>query len=431
MSYIAHSRPSRSFAQSATHWSTLPALVALAGCGSDAMSLGSNEVAVTPSECLAGPIDGDIIASSQADIDVLRGCPALPGSLRVVVPSYAPGSISLEPLSELQSVKGQLQISGPIGSLAGLESLEAVGLLHLLDTDLTDLLPLRGLTRVDNPADWQVDGILIDDCDQLVDLRGLENLTSWGSLQIIDSDGLVSLAGLQAPERVESIRLITLPQLGDVNALAPVRVVGFFDLTITAVTHFDDFALERADTLNLAGNNQLTDLDGLRRLEEVGDLNITGNTALVRLGLPALRAYDNVDISGNPVLLTLLEPEAGWASSDRFSSLEGVPGGFAHGMLSIGDNPLVTSIEMRDPYDFERIVIYRNASLGTLSIPYVQRADTVWIQDNAALSSVDMSLLAQVATLTVRDNPALSVAPFAGIQTFKSEISGNLDSLAP
>jgi hypothetical protein len=430
MSNIAHCRPSRSFAQSATHWITLPALIALAGCGSDAMSLGSNEVAVAQSECLAGPIDGDLIASSQADIDALRGCRELPGSLRVVVPSYAPGSISLEPLSELQRVHGQLQISGPISSLAGLESLEAVGVLHLLDTDLTDLLPLRGLTRVDNPADWQVDGIRIDHCAQLVDLRGLENLTSWGSLQITQSDALVSLAGLQAPERVESIRLISLPQLGDVNSLAPVRVVGFFDLTSTAVTRFDEFALERADTLNLA-NNPLTDLDGLRRLEEVGDLNITGNAALVRLGLPALRAYENVDISGNPVLLTLLEPEAGWASSDRFSGLEGVPGGFAHGMLSIGDNPLVTSIEVRDPYNFERIVIYRNASLGTLSIPYVQRADTVWIQDNAALSSVDMPLLAQVATLTVRDNPALSVAPFAGVQTFQSEISGNLDTLAP
>jgi len=31
----------------------------------------------------------------------------------------------------------------------------------------------------------------------------------------------------------------------------------------------------------------------------------------------------------------------------------------------------------------------------------------------------------------VRDNPALSVAPFAGVQTFQSEISGNLDTLAP
>jgi hypothetical protein len=226
MKHTAHSRCSLSLIPSASRSLVLPALVGfaglvgLAGCGSDAMSVGSNEASVEQSACQA-EISGDIVAFSQADVDVLRGCPGLPGALRIMTRASAPDSISLAPLASLRRVGGPLDIRGPISSLAGLESLEAVGVLQLSDTLLTDLAPLRALTRVDTQVgpqpDLGADGIVISGCDGLADLSGLENLTTWGSLLIIQSAGLVSLDGLQAPGRAASVRLIDTPQLADVS----------------------------------------------------------------------------------------------------------------------------------------------------------------------------------------------------------------------
>lgn len=431
MKHIARSRHSHWFAPAATRWLVLPALIGLVACGSDAMSLGSNEAAVEEGECLAGEITGDLVASTQADVDALSGCRELPGSLRIMTPAFAPGSISLEPLAELRRVNGQLQIGGPITSLAGLESLEAVGMLHLRDTQLTDLTPLRGLTRVETPTDWRAPHILIDGCDQLSDLRGLENLSVWSSLEISRSNGLVSLAGLQAPERLESVILNYAPQLSDLSALASVREIGLFTLTGSAVVGFGGFLLDSIGTLYLFDNAALTDFDGLNRLAEIGDLAIVENDALVRIDLPELNAFDNVTIIGNDALLAVppLDTDNSW--SNVVSGIADVPTGFVRGVFEVGDNPLVASIAMPNLFNAEAVVIYRNPSLTTLDMTGLFRTDSMWIEENATLASVNASSLDRVSSLTIRNNPALSVAPFAAVQTFTSDVAGNLDAPAP
>jgi hypothetical protein len=396
------------------------------------MSLGSNEVAVEDGGCLAGEVIGNVIASSQADVDRLAGCRELPGSLRVVTPADAPGSISLAPLAELQRVPGQLQISGPITSLAGLESLEEVGVLHLRDTLIADLIPLRGLTRVETPTDWQSSDVLITKCSQLVDLSGLENLTAWASLEISYSDALVSLQGLTAPEQLDRIVLDALPVLSDISALKPVRGVDFFSMWRTAVSGFDGFSLERADTLSLSENHSLADLDGLRRLNEVEDLLIVDNDALVRMDLPRLSRWDNVSIRSNDALSSVptFNPQASWSGVTP-SLVGGPPPRFQRGLFEVGDNSRVTTIDMYGGFDIESIVIYRNASVRQVSIPSISRADTLWVQDNPQLQAVSISLLVQLGNLTLRNNPAMSVADFAHVQAATRDVSGNLDELAP
>jgi hypothetical protein len=431
MKHIAHSRRSRSFAHTAASWVFLPALVGVAGCGSDALSLGTDEAAVEESVCLAGEITGNIVVSTQAEVDALRGCQELPGSLRIRVPDDAPGSISLEPLSELRAVRQQLRISGPITSLAGLESLEVVGRLDLGSTLLEDLIPLRGLTRVGLPEDWRGPSVVIEDCDLLTDLRGLENLRSWRSLDISLSDALVSLAGLQAPELVDSVILYSSPQLRDVSALAPVVQAGNFTVGDTAVEGFDGFQLESVDTFSLYENPALTDLDGLDRLEAVGSMSITDNDALVRIELPDLDAYDAIQITGNDALLAVpaFDTDASWSAP--VSALGTVPLAFTRALFEVGDNPLVTTIDMPNLVTIEQVVIYRNASLTGIDMNFLIRADALYIQENAVLASVAADSLYRVGELSIRNNPALSVAPFAAVQTFAKDVTGNIDTLAP
>ena len=431
MTTLARSSYSHSLLHAAPRWLLLPALAGLAACGSDAMSLGSNEVAVEDSECLGGEVIGNIVASSQADIDRLAGCRELPGSLRVVTPADAPGSISLAPLAELRRVAGQLQLSGPLTSLAGLESLEQVGVLHLRDALVPDLVPLSNLTRVETPKDWQSSDILITNCDQLVNLWGLENLTAWGSLELSYSDGLVSLEGLTAPEQLDRVVLNAMPQLSDISALEPVRGVDFFNMWRTAVSQFGGFSLERADTLNLTENPALTDLDGLRRLSEVEDLLIVDNDALVRMDLPGLRRWDNISITNNAVLVAVPQFNGTTNVTSVVSGLEGGPRGFQRGLFEVGDNPLLTTIDMYNSFDIESIVIYRNPSLEQVSIPNVLRADSLWVQDNALLQVVFIYGLVQIGNLTLRNNPVMSVSAFATVQAASRDVSGNLDELEP
>lgn len=431
MTTLARSSCSHTFVDAAPRWLLLPALAGLAACGSDAMSLGSNEVAVEDSECRGGAVIGNIVASSQADVDRLAGCRELPGSLRVVTPTDAPGSISLAPLAELRRVAGQLQFSGPLTSLAGLESLEEVGVLHLRNTLVADLIPLSNLARVETPTDWQSSDILITNCDQLVDLWGLENLTAWGSLEITESDGLVSLEGLQAPERLDRVVLNATPLLRDISALAPVRGADYFYMWRTAVTHFDGFSLERADTLILTENAALTDLDGLRRLSEVEDLLIVDNDALVRMELPGLRRWDNISVTNNAVLVAVPQFNAATNVTSVVSGLEGGPRGFQRALFEVGDNPLLTTIDLYNSFDIESIVIYRNPSLTLASIPNVLRMDSLWVQDNPLLRDVSIYGLAQIGNLTLRNNPAMTVTGFASVQAASRDVSGNLDELEP
>jgi hypothetical protein len=416
---------------SPARWLILPALVGLGACGSEAMSLGSNEVAVQETECLAGEITRNIFASNQADIDRLRGCTELPVSLRVVTPTDAPGSISLEPLAQLRRVRGQLQLSGPITSLAGLESLEQVGVLHLRDTQISDLTPLSNLTRVETPTDWRSSDIVITNCDQLTNLWGLENLTAWGSLEISFSEGLVSLEGLTAPEQLDRVILHETPQLADIGALRPVRGVDYFSMSRTGVPGFDGFFLERAGRLNLTENAALTDLDGLRRVNEVEDLLIADNDALTRIELPGLSEWDNISITNNDALLAVpnFNPESSLTTLE--SSLAGAPRRFQRGLFEVGDNPLVTAVEMYNLYAVEAIVVYRNATLAQVSIPNVTRLDSLWIQDNALLQAVLFNTVAPVNNLTLRNNPLMSVAAFATVKASTRDIAGNLDELEP
>lgn len=428
MQHTARTRRSRSSAPITCL--LLPALAALAGCGSDAMSLGTDEV-VAPVEASECSVSGDVDAASQDAVDALRGCTELPGDLRIRTWGDAPGSISLEPLSELRHVKGTLELTGPFTSLVGLESLEGVGALFLHDAQVTDLSALHALSRIEASTDWRstFPGLFIENCDELTDLRGLENLTAWDSLEIGRSDGLVSLAGLQAPSRLESVIIEDAPQLSDLRALSPARNIGIFNLTRTAVTGLDSFELQRVETLYLAENPALSDLDGLSHLGEAESIIIADNDALVRMDLPELTGWSNLSVSGNDVLEAVDDANGGASWTSVASPIDGLPVAYQRQLLAISGNPHVTHISMLDALDVERVVINQNPSLSTLDMPAVTRADTLWLEDNAALSRVELPELHQVASLTVRNNPTLSVAPFANVKTLSFDVTGNLDAL--
>jgi hypothetical protein len=413
---------------------SLSAVALLSGCDGDAYNLGEDEPA---GEQLEGACDvsigasGTLVVQTQADVDALSGCRELPGDLFIDLQEGAE-SLSLAPLAELEVVRGVLSIDGPLTSLVGLEALEQISGLSLEGLLVSDLTPLRGLRTMERQPDLRRIGgtIRIAGCDPLVDLAGLENLSAWESLSIDEMANLETLAGLQSPSRAEMIEVTFAPRLSDVSVLARVEEVSGFLLGSTAVESLEGFQLESAEWIHLGQNPMLTDLDGLGELHTVGILAIQDNDALLRVELPGLDDFEAISILENAVLEavphysassgTFFQPVDGGADADYYR--------LGRQLFEVGDNPQLTSIVLpTDNSDVEQVAIYRNASLTALDLGFLRRANGLSIQDNAILASLAAPALERVADLAVRNNPVLSVAPFASVQTFTRDVSGNLD----
>jgi hypothetical protein len=327
-----------------------------------------------------------------------------------------------------------LSIEGPMTSLAGLEALEQVSGLSLEGLLVSDLTPLRGLRSIQRQPDYRRIGgaITITSCDQLVDLAGLENVDVWESLYIYSMPNLETLAGLQAPSRADTVEITDSPRLSDVSALASLEELTGFLLAGTAIESFGSLRLEVLDYMNIGNNPRLTSLDGLDRLTTVGLLGIGGNDALLRVDLPALDDFDIISIVGNAVIEavpryaassgSIVPPAVAPADSDYFRLLRSY--------FEVSDNPRLTSVVLPTDFsDIEQVAIRGNASLTSLDLGYMRRSEGLAIQDNAVLGSALAPALERVSDLAILNNPALSVAPFAGVQTFTRDVSGNLDEL--
>jgi hypothetical protein len=430
----------RSHARAQRAWLVLPGLVYLAGCG-EALNLGANEAAIGGEEDTCNVGEEDVVATTQEQIDALSGCRELRGSLTVRLAYDQPGSLSLEPLASLEVVRGQLWIDGPATSLVGLEALEEVGALQLTGLQVPNLASLAALSRAQGDPTLRIfDGgtggglVRIDRCEGLIDLQGLENLTTWSSLSVEQTDSLESLAGLRPPRFIESVLLRSLPRLKDMSALATVREAEYFGVHHTGLERiYPPLALDRVGLLEVQLNAALADLDGLFALSAVEVLRIEDNDALVRIELPDLSDFDAISIVGNDALTAVPHYEA-----DQQNPVWpiGTPGTGSvrerRALFEVGDNPLVTSITLpTDAADLGLVSIYRNQSLANVDMGNLVRADTLWLLANPVLNSITMPDLRGVDSLQIKDNPALSVAPFATLPTFTRDVTGNLDELAP
>jgi hypothetical protein len=273
----------------------------------------------------------------------------------------------------------------------------------------------------------------ITDCDELNDLSGLDNLTIWSSLRLYGLDNLVTLDGLHPPPLVEGIEISEARRLVDVSALASVHEADGFSLSFTGLATLGDLGLETAGYVGIYENDALTDLDGFKNLQAASGLSIENNDALLRFVLPSLVDFAHISIVDNAVLRAVPHYQANtgnwWVGPGGLAT---DVGRWSRTLFEVGGNPQVESIVLPTDFtDIEQVAIYENSSLSTLDMGNLQRSSHVWIQNNAVLGSVAAPFLARVDELSLLNNPALSVAPFANVQTFEREVTGNLDELAP
>jgi hypothetical protein len=446
--------------------------VSFCGCTTDVVSIGeerTSQLLERGSRCVDGvELEGDVRIQSQAELDALTGCEQIGGDLSIEIFE----DTDLSPLAALRVVGGTLEIGVPppvlsgeglsleeldaldaerdariermraiadagwLESLHGVEALEQVGALQLLDISAPDL---RAFARLRNVAahyrSVNAGTLGIVRARQLIDLSGLEDIFGVRELAARENPALESLDGVSLGVGLDGVYIRSNPILYDLDALSSVESVqSGFVLAGSAARDLDALAnLEFVyDRVEITNNPELIDATGLSGLGGAPSLSISGNAALLRVpDFSALSTITRLSFEDNPQLeavtldaLFLVVPvdsvrgrdlsrSADWlviAGNERLRSVA-LPHGFPRArVLAIQDNPSLISVD-----------------LGNLE----QVGELLSIERNAQLSELRLGELRNAAAIEVIDNPQLSTAALAAVPTFQSTFTGNADTPAP
>lgn len=296
---------------------------ALPGCNGDALNLGADDPsagATEASSCGADLSAVSLFATTQAQIEALRGCRELPGNLYINAPEDGSEPLSLEPLSELEAVHGLLSLEGPIPSLAGLEALEQVAALHLSYLSVADLTPLRGLTTVVRERNYaRLSGVLrIESCHGLTALRTAEYIGISLNSALIDLDGLSELraVGSLMIDGNASLRRIDLPLLDDFDSIhiidnAVLETVprytastGEFPQPLRA-GEGRPFPRSSRQIFEVSDNPRLTSVVTPTAFTDIDQIVVSGNANLISLDMVNLEQSRSIWINDNPLLASV------------------------------------------------------------------------------------------------------------------------------
>jgi hypothetical protein len=412
--------------------------IGLAACARDSVSLGDGNLVepLIPSErCAINPlIDGGVRVTEQAELDAIAGCEEISGDLAIEV---FPGT-DLRPLASLRAVGGELSIgdrsstlvgdaylglieAGWLESFDGVQALERVGALTLLNFAASDLSPFSSLRYVNAataPGGVRSGHLSVEGAKNVVSFRGLEQVGGIESMTLFDLPALESLEGLTLRDRFDSIMLQKTPSLTNIDALAP---------------------LERGNVLAIIETG-LADLRSLSSLINVESFQINDNPLLADATSIPSPASIFFSLTGSPRLRGTLELHPSSTSSG----------------VSIGDNPELERISFDDPelhsipWTCGGFTIFRNAKLRAVTSPNgCDQLDRVEVLDNGSLEALDLGRLKRLDELHIRDNPglfalshaeferiyvvdvvnnpALSTRSLASVPAFERTLEGNAD----
>jgi hypothetical protein len=232
---------------------------------------------------------------------------------------------------------------------------EITGQLYISGTDITDLSPLRGLTKVG--------ALLITDCNSLPTLDGLSGITSitsrTGTPYVVGIAGnalLENLDGLSgiANDTLYSISISNNPSLESINAFSSVETVfGLFSIannaSLKSMNGFKNISsLQEAGFspyLLIDNNPLLTNLDGFSSLETIvghgANLDISNNATLSDIG--GLSSLTTISGGGRPTGLFIRNNDA-LKNVDGLSSLSRLDYAVA-GAVTITDNALLQNVD--------------------------------------------------------------------------------------
>jgi len=312
------------------------------------------------------------------DIQGLRHVTTLSGTL-----SFAENDalLDLQGLSGLSDALGTLSVrsNGAMTSLVGLTNLTSVGTLEIRSNPA-----LPGLAGLE--ALREADGVWIQDNGALANLDGLSNLEQANNLLLQSNDALVNVDGLGALKGSLGAAGIYVTILSNaamgrfrLNSLLSAESISVSD---TELTSLELSSLESVNTLAIDHNAALVGLN-LGSLKSVGTLSL-GDNGLTNLdGIAKLQTTHDIDLSYNPSL----------ANVEGLAQLTKVDGTF-----EIINDPKLTSLTLSGLSEAGRLMLERNDALTTLSLPSLKRVGTLSFFMHPALT--DLNGLSSLQTIS-------------------------------
>jgi len=386
-----------------------------------------------------GRFNGSFIANSKQELAGLTGCREVDGDL------FISGFVfdDLRELSELRSVTGTLELSSLTGSLAGLENLQSVNNLLLVDLNVPSFTAFVSLRQIGvNPLDENSGQLGLSRANGPFDLSGFSSLISVRSLAFTECGTLQRLSGLSLPSAMTSVAISGCPSLVDVSPFAALGQLDTLNLRGLGVASLGLINLVTAGSIALINLPGLVDVSGLSSLSNVDVLYVDGTGLTSLTGLSSVLSMENVVISNNPNLTDLgglaqLQELVELSVTDN-ASLPALPELVNIGVmeqLSVRRNPLLlTGPRFPNLVELDQLDITENAGLTeVLGLPGLQTARSIEIRGNSALTSLDLAGLSNVRSLHISCNPVLpesSVTPLASVSG-TSVIQGNEGSTSP
>jgi hypothetical protein len=247
-----------------------------------------NEITFTTASRPLKIYTGDVVLKTQEEVDVFGAehYNVVTGSVLIGDYDVATNYItSLASLSDLMRVGGQLTIynNNALATLEGLNGLTTVEMgLNLAYLPLvTEIDALSGVTEINgSSAFFNMEGLL--------DIDGLSNVISLGTLSISSCSALNSVDGLSGVTKLNSLFLVGNPSLTNIDGLRNVTTIeGELYITgnaaLQTLAPLNKLTIVKKNVL-IDNNNMLSDLEGFNSLRLVGrELRIQNNSALVNI----------------------------------------------------------------------------------------------------------------------------------------------------
>lgn len=352
-------------------------------------------------------LPGGITFTTQQQIDNFSidypGCTEILGN--VIINDIVNGNITnLTGLAQLEKT-GSLSITNntALSSLFGLDNITIIsGNVSIQNNDA--LVNFSGLNSLEVIVGVNGVSFSISGNDGLIDFTGLEALNEIyytspffpnqdfpGSLTISSNSNLVNLSGLNGLTSLASLEVtsnVMLSSLDGINGLTQTSIEIIGNPLLTSLNGLEQ--LESASTISLIGNNSLTNLSELSSVTECHGIRLSDNIALISLeGLSGISGdITELNINNNDALTNLYGLEGitwigslgGYFSIDGNDALISLSG--LSSVTTVGHPSFPTGINM---------VISNNPLLNNISaLSSIQNVyGSIQFSNNDALSSLN------------------------------------------
>ncbi|AXT58280.1 hypothetical protein D1815_21860 [Aquimarina sp. AD1] len=212
-------------------------------------------------------------------------------------------------LSKIQKLEKSIFIEGNplLSSLQGVENINQSmeGYISIQsNTALTNLSPLSNLLYVSND-------IYITGNGNITNLDGLQNLQATGGSLVIGDESNLSSVGLNNFQSVNSLRLINIGKITEINFENLTVVRGNISIQsnniLTNINGFENITGEISEGLGLfiINNPLLTNIESLQNLTTLEELKISKNIMLKEINFNKLLNVQEIELNENDNLINI------------------------------------------------------------------------------------------------------------------------------